>query len=66
MIAVLRYVGWSSTASLPLVAKYAAASPTVSITRPLLRVGGNASSETMVNPDNKSLSSGCRCGVGRN
>jgi hypothetical protein len=35
------------------VPKYKAASPTVSVTRPLLRVSGNASGETMVNPDNK-------------
>jgi hypothetical protein len=35
------------------MAKYEAASPTVSITWPLLRVSGNASGKTMVNPDNK-------------
>ena len=35
------------------VPKYEAASPTVSITWPLLRVSGNASGETMVNPDNE-------------
>ena len=35
------------------VPKYEAASPTVSITSPLLRVSGNASGETMVNPDNE-------------